>query len=136
MNDTDKKNYDDWESLADTPEEFAEAIRNAISPNERVFFEKLRYKELNETAFSNDVLMHERDNDDGLYILRVYSDNIMIGNHITEPEKAAVPQEYEGLFFVLKQDLFSFLGRHVTLHEWLRERDYEGIRYDQNNDYR
>ena len=26
--------------------------------------------------------------------------------------------------------MFYLLDRHVTLHEWLRERDYRGIRYD------
>jgi hypothetical protein len=31
--------------------------------------------------------------------------------------------------------LYDFLGRHVTLHEWLRERDYHGIHYNRNNDY-
>lgn len=130
-------NYEeeDWESLNDTPEEFDAAIKNAVSENEREFFEKLRYKELHETAFSNDVLMDEVDNEDGLYILRVITDEIMIGKNINDPKETSVPCEYDGLFFALSQDIFRYIGRHVTLWDWLRERDYRGIRYDRNNDY-
>lgn len=56
-----KQEYDTWDYLEDTPEEFDMAIKNAASDKEREFFEKLRYKILHETAFSNDVLMHEKD---------------------------------------------------------------------------
>lgn len=126
---------DDWKWLADTPEEFCEAIKNAKTPKEKEFFEKLMYKILNETAGSNDVLMHDRDNEDGLYILRVGTDDIMIGRKADDPDIPPYPHEYAGLFFALEFDLEPYLHRHVTLLEWLRERDYAGIRYDRNNDY-
>lgn len=128
-------NHEDWEYLADTPQEYREAINNAVSENERKFFTNLRQKILFETAASNDVLMNENDNDDGLYILRVGSDDILIGKNLSKPNEQSTPEEYSGIFLALQQDLHKYVQRHVTLLEWLRERDYKGIRYDANNDY-
>lgn len=130
-----KYTSEDWEYLADTPEEFEQALKNAVSDNECTFFEKFRYKILNETAASNDVLMHEDDNEDGLYILRVGTDDVLIGRNLTNPGEETTPEEYAGIFLALEQDISQYTGRHETLLEWLRRRDYKGIRYDRNNDY-
>lgn len=130
-----KKCIEDWEDLADTPQEFKEAINNSISENERIFFEKLKYKFLHETAASNDVLMNEVDNDDGMFIIRVGTDDILIGKNLSNPDEKTSPSEFGGIFLALDQDLYKYLHRHITLLEWLRERDYKGIRYDANNDY-
>lgn len=126
---------EDWKWFADTPEEFENAINNAVSENEREFFEKFRYKLLNETAASNDVLMHDEDNEDGLFILRVGSGDIMLGSHDKVRDVWSDESEYAGIFLAIEQDLFPFIGRHITLLDWLRARDYRGIRYDRNNDY-
>lgn len=130
-----KYDEEEWEYLADTPEEFETAIKNAVSDKEREFFEKFRYKILNETAASNDVLMHEKDNEEGLYILRVGTDDIMIGKNLSDPNEKTSASEFAGIFLALDQDLFRYLNRHISLREWLRERNYQGIRYDANNDY-
>ncbi len=103
--------------------------------NERDFFEKLRYKFLHETAAGNDVLMNESDNNDGLYVLRVGTDDILIGKNLSKPEEKASSEEFAGIFLALQMDLYEYVHRHITLLEWLRERDYKGIRYDANNDY-
>lgn len=122
-----------WEFLSDTPEEFNNAIRNAVSDKEKEFFNKLRYKELNHPACSNDVLMHDKDNEDGLYILRV-SDSFMVGKAHRENPSLQYPREYGGLFFFLRQDLYPYLGYHITVQDWLRNRDYSGINYEADND--
>lgn len=120
-----------WEFLCDTPEEFKNAIKHACSENERIFFEKLRYKMLYETAFSNDVLMNDKDNEDRIFIVRSRFDDILIGS-----KKEDIPAcEYEGIFHALEEDMYIYTGQHITLLEWLRKRDYHGIRYDANNDY-
>lgn len=124
----------DWEYLSDTPEEFDYAIKNAVSKKERTFFEKLRDKFLHEIAASNDVLMNEKENPDGLYILRIGTDSILIGRNMSDPKETSIPIEFSGIFMALKEDIYNYVGRHVTLLEWLRERDYHGIRYDGNND--
>lgn len=130
-----KDNLEDWKFLADTPEEFDSAIKNAVSPKEKEFFERLRYKVLNETAASNDVLLKDDENEDAIYIMRVGTDDIMIGHHLTVPGKKHEVIELAGVCFAMTYDLFDFLGYHITLQDWLRKRDYRGIRYDRNNDY-
>ncbi len=126
---------EEWEYLSDTQEEFELAIQNAVTPNEREFFEKLRYKILNETAFSNDILMKDDENSDAIYIMRVGTDDIMIGHNLTVAGKEHEAVELAGVFYAMSYDLYDFLGYHITLQEWLRNRDYRGIRYDRNNDY-
>jgi hypothetical protein len=129
------REVENWENKTDTPEEFDTAIRNAVSDNEREFFERLRHKVLNETAFSNDVLLTDEENDDAIYILRVGTDEIMVGHNLTVAGNEHESVEIAGIFNAMSYDLYDFLGRHVTLHEWLRERDYHGIHYNRNNDY-
>lgn len=107
-----------------------------MSDKEREFLEKLRYKILHETAFSNDVLMHGKDNGDGLYILRVGTDDIMIGRNLEKSGEKTSPVEISGLLAALEEDIYEYVGCHITLLDWLRERDYRGIHYDANNDYR
>ena len=132
-----KYNYskEDWDCFEDTPEEFQNAIKNARSDNERIFFETLMYKVVHEPAFSNDVLMHDKDNEDGIYILRV-SDDFLIGKKDINGMDVCSPTEYSGLFYFLTTDMYPYLHRHITVGEWLRKRDYAGIRYDANNDER
>jgi hypothetical protein len=127
---------EDWEDITDTPEEFEAAIQNAVSNNEKEFFEKLRYKVLHETAFSNDVLMKDDENEDALYIMRVGTDDIIIGHHLIVAGKKHEAIEISGVCFAMSYDLYDFLGYHITLQEWLRKRDYQGIHYNRNNDYR
>lgn len=123
-----------WEFISDTPEEFEHAIANAETHNEKIFFEKMRYKILHETAASNDIIMHDNNNKDGIYILRVGTDDFQ-GGKILDGYMVGACEEFSGLFFFLTQDLDQFIHRHVTVGEWLKEQDYSGISYDANNDY-
>lgn len=125
--------YDEseWRDLSDRPEQFVEAIRNATSHNERVFFETLMYKIINEFAGSNEVLMHNEDNEDGIYILRVCTEDFLIGS---VADRMAGEVEYGGLFYFLRSSMEPYIHRDVTVLQWLRARDYKGIRYDRNND--
>lgn len=125
---------DIWESLSDTPEEFEDAIKNAVSLREKEFYEKLLYKILHETAFSNDVLLKDDENDEGIYILRVGTDGVMVGRDSNIAGKPGKCVELSGICFAMNFDMFDFLGHHITLRNWLRNRDYKGIRYDRNND--
>lgn len=128
-------NDEDWEYISDTPYEFAEAIKSAKTLEERSFFENLRNKVLHEPAASNDVLMHYEDNEDGIYILRI-SDTFLLGKVDIDGHNVVVPSEYDGLFFFLSQDMYDYLGIHISIGQWLNNRNYLGIRYDQNNDLR
>jgi len=129
-----KENPEDWANLADTPEELDLAIKHAVSSKEKEFFEKMRYKILNETAFSNDVLMKDDENDDAIYIMRVGTDDIIVGHNITVLGKKHEATELAGICYAMTFDLIDYIGYHITLQEWLRKRDYNGIHYNRNND--
>ena len=103
-----------------------------ISENEKSFFEKMKFKMENEIAPSNDLIMFEEDNDEHIYIVRCIYDEFIVG-HGT---KSHYDEEYHvmNLSEALSANLktLGFIDRDITLLEWLRERDYEGIRYNHN----
>lgn len=130
-----RKSEEDWEDMNDTPEEFKNAIKYALTDNEKEFFKKLRFKVLNEGAASYDVLMNDKDNDDGIYILRI-SDDFLIGRKDDNGKDMVTILEIPGLFYFLSEYMDQQINRHITILDWLRERDFSGINYDANNDLR
>lgn len=111
---------------------FANMEGHYISDNEKAFFEKMKFKMENEIAPSNDLIMFEEDNDEHIYIVRCIYDEFIVG-HGT---KSHYDEEYHvmNLSEALNSNLkkLGFIDRDITLLEWLRERDYEGIRYNHN----
>ena len=102
---------------------------NYVSENERVFFETMRYKEEYELAPANEQIMSGKDNGDGISIIRRYACEYEFGKkgHDGYADSLA-----DALSFNLKT--IGIVGYDQTLQEWLRRRDYAGIRYDQNVD--
>ena len=100
---------------------FTSMIGHYVSDKERTFFEKMRYKMEYEIDPSNDLIMFEEDNEDHIYILRCVYEEIIIVHVMTLSE---------ALNANLKE--LGFLKSDITLLEWLRGRDYEGIRYNHN----
>ncbi len=111
---------------------FASMAGHYKSENEKTFFEKVRFKMEYELAPSNDLLLSEIDDDDQIYIVRVDYDEFIIGHGTVGnyDEECHVMNLSEALNTNLKEK--GFLDRDITLHEWLRERDYQGIRYNHN----
>lgn len=99
--------------------------------NERLFFERMRHKQEHEITATIDIILHERDNSDKLFIVRYWFDEYAIG-------REDLPREYhfmslsEALAANVKQ--LALLDEDITLFEWLRRRDYAGVKYDQNQD--
>lgn len=115
----------DWEDFTDTPQEFEEALKNAYSDNEREFLEQMRYKIPYEIAASNEVLLRNDKNEDGLYILRVGNGEFQVGRISDDPFIPKYPIEIGGLLGdegFMGYDLYPYL-HHITVREWLRERD-------------
>lgn len=52
------------------------------SAEEKEFFDKMKYKIEFEPAIANDLIMSEYDNEDGIYIVRCYDYEFIIGCHI------------------------------------------------------
>ena len=113
---------------------FDEMLRSYTSENERIFFERMKEKELHSQAASNDVLLSEDNNDDHVFIIRNNFDSYIVGSR--KPGRETHAFGTETLSFILKFEMTvdNVLDRHITLGEWLRERDYVGINYDYNCD--
>ena len=110
-------------------------IAHPFSANELEFFTQLRNKMENELAPCKEVHFSEKDNEDGIFLLRDGYDEFIIGT-----EKDNVPNDYihvMSLSEALSMNLsnIGFVDRDITLLDWLRERDYKGAMMNHNNAY-
>lgn len=101
------------------------------SANEKEFFEKLRYKEENVLTVANDLILSEKNNEDKLYIVRCEFEEYIVGQESVIEEQHAMCLS-EALEINLQNA--GLLNRDITLFQWLRERDYDGVEYDHNYD--
>ena len=109
---------------------FIKMKTDSITKNERIFFEKMEYKELYEYPISLfDVILSENDNEQGLYFVKCYCCEYLIGinNSTVMFELSCIP---DSLSEALDTDLFPLLNKHITLLEWFRQRDYKGLNYN------
>ena len=104
---------------------------NYQSENEKEFFEKLRHKQEKVFTVSNDLILHEFNNEDQLYIVRCEYEEYVVGSAIRREEEHTMDLS-EALAINLKEA--GLLDRDITLFDWLRERDYAGVEYDHNYD--
>lgn len=111
---------------------FDSMIGHYQSANEREFFEKQRYKQENVITISNDLLLHEDNNEDRIYIVRCWFDEYVIGGESYKHGEEHYMNLSEALNANLKE--IGVLDRDITLFQWLRERDYKGVEYDHNFD--
>lgn len=104
---------------------------NYQSEHEREFFETLKYREENVLSVCFDWLILEPENEDRLYLIRCEYSEYLLGKEGNFEE-----QHYMNLAETLSANLkdLGLLDRDITLFQWLRERDYKGIRYDRNLD--
>lgn len=111
---------------------FANMRGHYVSQNERIFFETMERKEQQEPGYRTDWLIVESENEDEVAIIRENYDEYSIERTSNSPR----PGEYfQSLAEALAFDLYNIeIGRHITLWQWLRERDYAGIRYDRDLD--
>lgn len=105
---------------------------NYQSDNEREFFEKQRYKQECVMTSSNDLLLHEDNNQDRIYIVRCWYEEYVVGGLLYKQGE----EHYMNLSEALNANLreIGVLDRDITLLQWLRERDYKGVEYDHNFD--
>lgn len=112
-------------------EYYEKMAKEYLSENERVFFETMKERQQHAFTYANDLLLSEYDNEDGLYIVRHYYDEFEIGKVGLLEDVYAMDLE-DAMAINLKDA--GLLDDDVTLLEWLRARDYKGIRYDGNFD--
>lgn len=104
------------------------------SVEEKNFFERMKYKLEFEPSMSNDLLMSEHDNEDGIYIVRCYDREFIIGCHVGDifKEEKYTMNFSDALDTNLKE--CGFIDDNLTLLEWLRKRNFNGVQYDHNYD--
>lgn len=104
------------------------------SAEEKNFFVNMKHKMEFEPAMSNDLIMSEHDNEDGIYIVRCYDCEFIIGRHVgdTFKEEKYTMNFSDALETNLKE--CGFIDDNLTLLEWLRKRNYKGVQYDHNYD--
>lgn len=110
---------------------FNSMVGHYQSDNEREFFEKLQYKQEYVFTVSHDLILHEDNNEDGIYIVRCEYEEYIVGQEDVIEEQHVMFLA-EALRLNLKE--VGLLDRDITLLGWLRERDYKGVEYDHNYD--
>ncbi len=120
--------------LWDADIELFESMRsNYQSENEKRFFEHLYDAELWDLCFGGELLLHENDNEDKLYIMRVDFAEYEVGKDSLDVPNQHVQSLAAALGLNMKK--CGFLDQDITLLQWLKNRDYKGIKYDQNRDF-
>ena len=117
--DVDKRLFDEMNGKYNTPEESN-------------FFQTMRYKEECEPALANDLILSENTNPEGLYIVRELYDVYVVGIASLEEEEMHVMNLHEALNIKLSEVGLS--NNDLTLWEWLRHRNYQGVTYNHNYD--
>ena len=111
---------------------FDSMVEHYQSDNEQKFFERQRYKEEYVMTISNDLVLHEDNNEDKIYIVRCWFCEYVVGGMNFRKGE----EHYMNLSEALNANLreIGVLDRNMTLFQWLRERDYEDVEYDHNFD--
>lgn len=107
---------------------------NYQSANEKKFFEYLFEVEQWDFSMSGDLLLHEDDNEDKIYIMRIDFDEYEVGK---DSPDVVENQHVQGIADALALNMkkCGFLDENISLMQWLKKRDYKGVRYDQNRDF-
>lgn len=104
------------------------------SVNEENFFKNMQYKQEYEPTALNDLLVSEYENDDKIYIVRMYNEEYLVGYGINTD--GAYEEHVMCLSDALELNLKSlgYIDRDLTLWEWLRKCDYSVVNYGRNYD--
>ena len=104
------------------------------SVNEENFFKNMQYKQECEVTALNDLIVSEYENDDEIYIVRMYNEEYVVGHGIDSDgaQEEHVMCLSDALSLNLKD--LGFIDRDLTLFHWLRECDYDVVNYERNYD--
>lgn len=124
-------NFNHYSQFPAEDKELYETMRDRyVSEEEKEFFKEMLAKEIYDFPVSSfDVIMHEGDNEDGIYIEKHYHSEYKVAQ-VKDGKTHQISLYPESLSKLLKLDLFELLGTHITVLEWLRKRNYSNVRYD------
>lgn len=106
-----------------------------VSDREKTFFENMQRKEEDEWTTQGDLILSEKDNDLKLFLMRVCYNEYQFGRPLkADPDGT---HRTEGIYAMSLSEVLNKNLREIhatdcdiTFWQWLRERDYEGIKYD------
>lgn len=110
---------------------FERMAKESTSEQEREFFDVQHYKQVNNFTCANDLVMSELNNPDHLYVARVNSDEYIIGVDGKDNEVHTMNLS-EALATNLKEA--GLIDRDITLLDWFRALNYQGVEYEHNFD--
>jgi hypothetical protein len=111
---------------------FASMKGNYASAEEANFFKTMQFKEEYEPALSNDLIMSEHANSDDIYIVRALYDEYIVGKGGDESTEIHTMNLSEALNINLRDA--GLLCKNITLLDWLRSINYQGVTFDNNYD--
>ena len=128
------KNYPikvDYELPADDQRLLDSLDTFCVSDKEREFISQMLEIEQHWMTEVGASIILEDENEDHLYIMHYYSTEYEIGNE----EQSGVYEAFSlsellGLFL----DEQGILDKHITVLEWLRQRNYDNVTYDRTRD--
>ncbi len=120
--------------LADE-ELFESMSANYLSAKERWFFESIKDLEQWDCSMAHDIIMSQTDNDDNVFIVRVNCNEYIFG--CDDLKSRRVYKHVMTLSEALSSNLktLGIVDIDLTLLEWLRARNYNGVSFDHNLDY-
>jgi hypothetical protein len=111
---------------------FTSMVGNYVSPEEANFFKTMQFKDECEPALANDIIMSEHSNSDNIYIVRALYDEYLVGKGDDESTEIHTMNLSEALNLNLHDA--GLLCENITLLEWLRAINYQGVTFDNNYD--
>ncbi|MBR5117671.1 MAG: hypothetical protein IK100_03360 [Muribaculaceae bacterium] len=95
----------------------------------------MRYKQEHIYTSANDLVFHENDNDDRLYLMRIDFDEYVLG--YAGIDRCCEIYHWQSLSDALSANLkeLGLCDKDITLLGWLREKDYGCVVYDKNYDW-
>jgi hypothetical protein len=111
---------------------FTSMVDNYVSPEEANFFKTMQFKEEYEPALANDIIMSEHSNSDNIYIVRELYDEYLVGKGDDRLTEIHTMNLSEALNLNLHDA--GLLCENITLLEWLRTINYQGVTFDNNFD--
>lgn len=115
---------------------FASMRHTYRTPAERLFFETMHSKMLDENAPWPETLVWEQDNNDHIYLLRHGYDEFMLGRGLSRDEWQGNEIHTMNLSDALSTNLKGarLLDKDITLLKWLQDNNFKFVRYNHVND--
>ncbi len=105
------------------------------SDKEKWFFENIKNLEEWDCSLAHDIILSQNDNEDNIFIVRVNCNEYIFGCDDLKDHK--VYEHVMTLSEALSSNLktLGVIEADVTLFEWLRANDYNGVSFEHNLDY-